>query len=193
MDIHNYQSIITEFESYAESYVKDGIITINNKESWHFNKESWHHLLFNESYYIVGSHQCSEWLKKHHIDPFNAVGTCVKYEKENFGEASKTYDNSETTVNMLVYILGEQWLSDEGEDFILEKLAEDWYKEKDTFEFEEIEVLEELIDNRTIDTDLIVNDFRDWVLKTHDEHIEFEYEEFQNLLTFKENYENLKH
>lgn len=185
MNIQNYQSVISEFESYAEDCVNHGTINLGNKEEWHF-------YLFNKYYYIIGYYECSEWLKKHDIDPFDAVGTCQEYERDNFGEVSKTYDNSETTVNMLVYILGEQWLNDGGKDFISEKLTEDWHKEKDTFDFDEIELLEELIDNDTIDTEVIADDFRDWVLQTYDELIEFEYEEFENLLTFKENYENLK-
>ena len=112
-------SIKTEFEAHAENMVNDGIIDLNNRSEWHFH-------LFNEDYYIIGYYQCTQWLKQHEIDCFKAIGECQQYEIDNFGESSKVYDNSETTVNMLAYVLGEHWLfSEGGEDFILELLESD--------------------------------------------------------------------
>lgn len=185
MNIKYYQTVIEEFESYAEDCINENIINLANKSDWHFH-------LFNRDYYIIGYYQCSEWLKKHDIAPFEAVGTCQEYEKDNFGEVSKIYDNSEITVNMLTYILGEEWLNSEGTSFILKKIIERGYKEKNTFDFDEVEEIEDLIENGIIDTDVIADDFRDWVLQVYNEYIKFEYEDFQNLLTFTENYENLK-
>ena len=70
-----------------------------------------HNHLFNEDYYIIGYFQAAEWLKDHNISEWEAIQTCQEYEIENFGE-SKIYDNAEKTVNMLVYIWGEELLSD---------------------------------------------------------------------------------
>jgi len=61
---------------------------------------------------LIGYHECSEWLKKHEIGEFEAVGICQKYEFDNFGECTKIYDNSEAAVNMLAYIYGEELLSE---------------------------------------------------------------------------------
>ena len=107
--------LIEEFQSHATDKVNDGILTLENRDDWHFH-------LFNEDYYIIGYYNASEWLKRHNIDAFEAISTCIEYENDNFGEVLKTYDNSEVTVNMLVYILGEEWINDGGEGFILELL-----------------------------------------------------------------------
>lgn len=125
MDLKDLQSLVNEFESYGQNKVNDGILTIENKDEWHF-------YLFNENYYIIGYYQCSEWLKSHDIDPSEAVGACIQYEKDNFDEVSKNYDNSVVTVNMLAYILGEQWLYNEGgEDFINDLLEEEEEEDED--------------------------------------------------------------
>lgn len=83
--------------------ISDGILTDENKDEWH-------HLCFNEDYFIIGWYQASEWLEKMRIDSFEAVRICQEYEKDNFGEC-KIYDNSESTVNMLAYVLGEEILN----------------------------------------------------------------------------------
>lgn len=94
-------SVKQELASHVIDLINDGVLTNENKEDWHFHA-------FNEDYYIIGYYQASEWLKKHDIDSFEAIGICQQYEKDNFGECTKVYDNSETTVNMLVYIYGEE-------------------------------------------------------------------------------------
>lgn len=104
-------NIKAEFESHAQDAINDGRLTLENKDEWHY-------LLFNEDYYIIGYYHCSEWLKKHNIDAFEAVRICQEYETENFGESTKVYGNSEVTVNMLVYVMGEEWLNEHGNEFI---------------------------------------------------------------------------
>lgn len=74
--------------------------------------EDLHFHAFNEDHYLIGYFQCTEWLKKHNIDTFQAIADCVNYENDNFGEVSTNYDNSETVVNMYVYIKGEELLSE---------------------------------------------------------------------------------
>ena len=95
-------------------HIKDGITygQISNE-----NIEDWHHDLFNVDYYIIGYYQCSQWLKKHNINPFEAIETVVNYEKENFGTIH-TDINSEAIVNMYVYIQGEELLNNMDSDNI---------------------------------------------------------------------------
>jgi hypothetical protein len=106
-------SIKAELKAHILSYINDGVLTDDNVEDWHFHA-------FNESHYIIGYYQCSEWLKLHDVDAFDAIGTVVEYEQDNFGEVSTKVDNSETVVNMFVYILGEELLSDINADTIEE-------------------------------------------------------------------------
>ena len=109
-------SIRVELAQHILNLVNDGVLTDDNREEWHFHA-------FNEDYYIIGYYWASEWLKAHGIGEFEAASTCNEYEKENFGEMSGKYDNSETTVNMLAYIYGEELLRDIDADNI-EELAE---------------------------------------------------------------------
>lgn len=73
--------------------------------------EELHFHLFNEDYYLIGYHQCQEWLDEHKITVFKAIETIREYEEFHFGEC-KHYTNAEETVNMLVYIYGEELLSE---------------------------------------------------------------------------------
>jgi len=97
-------SIRKELTEYILDAISDEIISNNNREDWH-------HLLFNEDYYLIGYYECDEWLKKHGLSAWEAIEICVEYEKEMFGE-HQTYDNAEKTVNMLVYIYGEELLDE---------------------------------------------------------------------------------
>ena len=98
-------TIKEELTSYVLDLINDKVLTDDNRDDWHFHS-------FNEDYYIIGYYQASEWLKKHNIDSFEAVGICQQYEIDNFGEASSVYDNSEKVVNMLVYIYGEEIINE---------------------------------------------------------------------------------
>jgi|TARA_R110000782_G_scaffold192435_1_gene282104 hypothetical protein len=69
-----------------------------------------HFDLFNQDHYIIGYYQCEQWLKTHGLSAWEAMGICQEYEIEHFGEASDKYNNSETVVNMLAYIYGEELL-----------------------------------------------------------------------------------
>ena len=97
-------SIKLELASHIIDKINDGILTNDNKDEWHF-------YAFNEDYYIIGYYEASQWLKRHNIGEFEAAGICQQYEIDNFGE-SKVYDNSESVVNMLAYIFGEELLSE---------------------------------------------------------------------------------
>lgn len=98
-------SIKEELNAYVSDLINEAVLTDNNRDDWHY-------LAFNEDYYIIGYYQASEWLKKHSIDSFEAIGICQQYELDNFGEASGIYDNSEKVVNMLAYIYGEEIINE---------------------------------------------------------------------------------
>lgn len=93
-------SVRTELLNHILDRINDGVIDDSNKDEWHF-------YCFNEDYYIIGYYEASQWLKNHNIGEFEASGICQQYEIDNFGE-SKVYDNSESVVNMLAYIYGEE-------------------------------------------------------------------------------------
>ena len=98
-------SIKIELTRYVLDLINEGVLTNDNTEEWHFQA-------FNEDYYIIGYFECNMWLQKHNIDPFEAVSICQQYERDNYGDTYGIYDNSENTVNMLVYIYGEELLNE---------------------------------------------------------------------------------
>lgn len=98
-------SIKEELAYHLIDMIDDEILTDENRDDWHFHA-------FNEDYYLIGYYECSQWLKRHGIGEFEAVGICTQYEIDNFGQPGKVYDNSESVVNMLAYIYGEELLSD---------------------------------------------------------------------------------
>lgn len=68
-----------------------------------------HHDIFNTDYYIIGYYNANEWLKKHDVCTFEAIDYVQQYEKNIFGETN-TDINSESIVNMIAYIVGEEIL-----------------------------------------------------------------------------------
>jgi len=98
-------TIKNELTDYINDLINDGVLNEENKDDWHFHA-------FNEDYYIIGYYNASEWLKRHNIDSFEAIQICNQYEIDNFGETSNKYDNSESVVNMLAYIYGEELINE---------------------------------------------------------------------------------
>lgn len=72
--------------------------------------EDLHNRLFNEDHYVIGYYNAKQLLIKWDIDAFNAIDAVKEYEEFNFGEFN-TKINSESIVNMLVYIQGEELLN----------------------------------------------------------------------------------
>lgn len=105
------ESIKTELSSHIEDMISDGVLTLENVDDWHFHA-------FNEDYYMIGYYQCEEWLKSHNVSPFEAIETIREYEQDNFGEVNTDFSSSENVVNMYVYILGEQVLSEVADHWI---------------------------------------------------------------------------
>ena len=109
-------SIKSELKAHLLSCINDEVLTDDNVEDWH------HHAFNADYYYIIGDYNASEWLKEHNVDAFDAVDAVREYEVDNFGEMN-TKVNSESIVNMYVYILGEELLGDIGADSIEELKA----------------------------------------------------------------------
>ena len=95
----------TTVKNELKEYINDNI------DNYKKNDPELHHYLFNEDYYIIGSYQAQQWLDKHGISVFEALETIREYEEFHFGEC-KHYTNAEETVNMLVYIYGEELLTE---------------------------------------------------------------------------------
>ena len=108
------KSVYQELDQHIKDLIEDGTLNLENKENWHY-------LAFNQDYYIIGYYQAEQWLEEHGISAFHAIDHCTQYEKDHFGESYKRYDNAETTVNMLVYILGEELFAENAEEY--ERLA----------------------------------------------------------------------
>ena len=89
-----------------EKYIKENL---NRFDEYEAESEEIHFSLFNEDYYIIGYYQAEQWLKKHNVSVFEGIEFVQNYERDNFGDdAVRTYDNAETLVNMIVYIIGEE-------------------------------------------------------------------------------------
>ena len=82
---------------------------INDNINNYAKDDELHYHLFNQDFYIIGYYQAQEWLDQHEISVFEALETIREYEDFHFGEC-KSYTNAEQTVNMLVYIYGEELL-----------------------------------------------------------------------------------
>ena len=97
-------SIKTELREYIK----------NNIDVFYCDEQDLHFKLFNEDYYIIGYYEADKWLKGHDVSVFEGIRFVQDYERENFGEdAVRTYDNAETLVNMIVYIIGEELIYEE--------------------------------------------------------------------------------
>tara|TARA_R100000329_G_scaffold145576_2_gene131256 strand:+ start:340 stop:675 length:336 start_codon:yes stop_codon:yes gene_type:complete len=98
----NINTIKTELKEYIKESIQD--FTEHD-----FQHDDLHHYIFNQDYYIIGYYKAEQWLKKHNISIFEGIRFVQDYERENFGsDAVKNYDNAETLVNMIVYIIGEE-------------------------------------------------------------------------------------
>lgn len=115
------QSIKTELLQHV-------INTINDQDISDF--EDLHFHAFNEDYYIIGYYQAEQWLKAHDVSAFEAIGAVIDWERDTLGEVSINADdmNAEHIVNLYVYVLGEELLSefdlDQDKDELLNDLTD---------------------------------------------------------------------
>lgn len=90
-------------------YIEDRLKEMKRYDGIPEDPHDLHHELFNQDYYIIGYYNADQWLMKHRLNTFEAIGIVQEYENEHFGEA-RMYDNAEKVVNMLAYIYGEELL-----------------------------------------------------------------------------------
>lgn len=101
------QTIKDELKEHLNDVIRDNI-QINIDGSVTYYRGDMHHKAFNQDYYIIGYYQAEQWLKKHDLNVFEAIGICKDFEMEHFGELQTSFDNAEKLVNHLVYWYGLQ-------------------------------------------------------------------------------------
>ena len=72
-----------------------------------------HNDIFNIDYYIIGTHEAKFWLGHMAFDVINII---KEYEQDNFGEVYTDFSQPEHVVNMYVYIVGEEIISEAMEE-----------------------------------------------------------------------------
>ena len=97
-----------------KEHFKTSLNEINKYEGFSKIKElikdnELHNRIFNEDYYLIGYYNCEKWLENRVFDVIECV---QEWEEMNFGEAYTKVSNSEKLVNMYVYIIGEEIVSD---------------------------------------------------------------------------------
>lgn len=99
-------------ETIRQELIQHVIDTIQDLELTDFDELHYH--AFNENYYMVYHSQALEWLKRHDIDAFEAIGDILEWEEQTFGSTQlKGSDcNPAKVVNLYVYMLGEELLAD---------------------------------------------------------------------------------
>jgi len=104
---YKYEEIKAHFEDFINENGEDWVIE---------HKEDLHHEIFNTDYYIIGRYQATKWLGD---QVFNVINIIKEYENDNFGEVNTDFSEVEKVVNMYVYIIGEEIVSE-----YLQKLEE---------------------------------------------------------------------
>ena len=100
MTQYKYDEIKSHFEDWIEE---------QNKEWITDNIDDLHHHCFNSDYYIIGTYEAKKWLGD---EVFNIIDTIKQYENDAFGEVNTDFSDPEKVVNMYVYIIGEEIVSD---------------------------------------------------------------------------------
>tara|TARA_R100000152_G_C6548127_1_gene23670 strand:+ start:61 stop:396 length:336 start_codon:yes stop_codon:yes gene_type:complete len=95
----------TEIKQYAIDTIKERLKYDNNYLDQDITEI--HHDLFNTDYYLVYYSKCVEWLGN---NVFECISIIQEYEELHFGEVTTDISNSESVVNMYVYIIGEEIL-----------------------------------------------------------------------------------
>jgi hypothetical protein len=107
----NNQYKYEEIKSHFEDFINE------NGEDWvNEHKEDLHHEIFNTNYYIIGRYEATKWLGD---QVFNVINIIKEYENDNLGEVNTDFSEVEKVVNMYVYIIGEEIVSE-----YLQKLEE---------------------------------------------------------------------
>lgn len=107
------------------------IAVLADIESYDYDREfdlsELHHKAFNEDHYIIGYYQAEQWLNRHNVSAWEAIGDVIQWEQDALGEVSlKPEDlNAERIVNLYVYVKGEELLSEFDLDQSIDEVLED--------------------------------------------------------------------
>ena len=93
-----------EIQEYFNDWIDD-----QDQEWINDNIDDLHHHCFNSDYYIIGTYEAKKWLGD---QVFNIIDLIKQYENDNFGEVNTDFSDPEKVVNMYVYIIGEEIVSD---------------------------------------------------------------------------------
>ena len=95
------KTITEELKTVIEEYIQENGLNVNSEQDRDEAREQ----VTNLDHYIIGYYQAEQWLERHNVTAWEAVSFVQEWEKENFGEC-REYDNAESTVNMIAFILG---------------------------------------------------------------------------------------
>jgi uncharacterized protein YutD len=87
-----------------------------------------HSEIFNNDYYIIGRYEAEQWIVSNG-SVFDIINKIKDYEQDNFGKLTTDISEPEKVVNMYVYIVGEEILSESEflQSFWDDKLTEEQY------------------------------------------------------------------
>jgi len=83
----------------------------SKRADYNGHPSDFHNFAFNEDHYIIGYYNAEQWLISHDLSAWDAITDVREYKRDNFGEISNNV-NSESIVNMLAYIYGEELINE---------------------------------------------------------------------------------
>tara|TARA_R110002020_G_scaffold55502_1_gene153909 strand:- start:174 stop:536 length:363 start_codon:yes stop_codon:yes gene_type:complete len=103
-----------EIKNHAINWLDETKAQVADGHTYDFTEvNDVHHDIFNNDYYIIGTHEAKFWLG--HM-AFDAINIIKEYEQDNFGEVNTDFSQPEHVVNMYVYIVGEEIISEAMEE-----------------------------------------------------------------------------
>ena len=97
------QTLIKEVRETAIDFLKE-----NSDHSSIYGCDL-HHEIFNTDYFCVYTHECKKYLEEYGV--FEAIEKVKEYEEFNFGQVTTDLSDPFKLLNMLVYVLGAEYLS----------------------------------------------------------------------------------
>ena len=103
-----------EIKSHAIDWLNETKAQATDGHTYDFTEvNDVHHDIFNNDYYIIGTYQAKQWLGDMAFDVINII---KEYEQDNFGEVYTDFSQPEHVVNMYVYMVGEEIISEAMEE-----------------------------------------------------------------------------
>ena len=97
------KTLIKEVKETALDFLKE------NSEHATIHGCDLHNEIFNTDYFCVYTNECKKYLEEYGV--FEAIEKVKEYEEFNFGEVTTDLSDPFRLLNMLVYILGEEYLN----------------------------------------------------------------------------------